>query len=84
MLRSLIIIADELDLVVVVVEQPAEVELVVVLLLELDRVVLLRSLLAEHQLGLGRVVLQSYDVALVVAEGDHRVVLRGVDGGPGT
>lgn len=45
---SLIIIADELDFVVVVVEQPAEVELVVIFLLELDCVVLLGSLLAEY------------------------------------
>ena len=82
MLRSLIIIADELDLVVVVVEQSTQVELVIVLLLELDRVVLLRSLLAEHQLGLGRIVLEGDDVALVVAECDDCVVLCGVDGGP--
>lgn len=82
MLRSLIIIADELDLVVVVVEQPTQVELVIVLLLELNRVVLLRSLLAEHQLGFGRIVLEGDDVTLVVAECDDCVVLCGVDGGP--
>lgn len=78
-LRSLIIIPDELDLVVVVVEQPAEIELVIVLLLELDRVVLLGALLAEHQLEFSWIVLQSYYVALVVAEGNHCVVLRAVD-----
>jgi hypothetical protein len=81
---SLLIVPDVLDLVIVVVEKPAEIQLVVVLHLELDGVDLLSPLLAENQLRLGRVVVNRDHVALTVAERDDRVVLGCVDGGPGT
>ena len=81
--ESLLIVAEVLDLVVVVVEQPAEVELVVVLGLELDGVRLLGALLPEHHLALARVVVNRDGVADVVAEGSHLVVLGRVDRGPG-
>lgn len=82
MISSLVIVADVLDLIVIVVEQPAEVKLIVVLGLELDRVVLLGALLPEDQPALRWVVVHRDDVALAVAERDHRVVLGRVDRGP--
>lgn len=77
--QSLFVVADVLDLVVVIVEKSTKIELVVVLCLELDGVSLLCPLLLEYQLHLSWIVVYSDCVPLVVAEGDHCVVFCRID-----
>ncbi len=77
--ESFLIITQILNLIVVVVEQPAQMQFVVVFGLELDGVALLRPLLAEHHLILVGVVVHCDSVSHVVAEGIHGIVFGGVD-----
>jgi hypothetical protein len=79
---SLLVVAEVLDFVVVVIEEGAEVEFIVVLDLKLDGVAFLPSLAPEGHLVLDGIVVDGNGIPHVVAEGHHLVVLGRVDRRP--
>ena len=71
-----------LDLIVVIVEQPAQIQLVIFFGLELNCVALLGTFLPKYHLILTRVVFHCHNVSHVVTEGVDSIVLGRVDRRP--
>ena len=79
-----IILPQKFDFIIVVIEQPAKIQLIIVLHLELNRMRLISTLLLEHHLALIWLITHHNCVVLRVMEGCHHVVLRTVNRWPRT